>query len=124
MSPTTLRCTVDGPVATITLARPERMNAFNATMHAELRDALDQCEGDDTVRVVVLTGEGRAFSSGQDLTVDLTRDAQHIGNAHGLLQDAAQSLVDRTCGVRLELHLVTNRFAHQYAGVRERVQFT
>ncbi|MBD2749795.1 enoyl-CoA hydratase/isomerase family protein [Microvirga sp. BT688] len=76
MSPTTLRCTVDGTVATITLARPDKMNAFNATMHAELRDALDQCERDETVRVVVLTGEGRAFSSGQDLTVDLTRDAE------------------------------------------------
>ncbi|MCC2651319.1 MAG: hypothetical protein K0Q60_1482, partial [Microvirga sp.] len=74
MSPTTLRCTVDGPVATITLARPDKMNAFNATMHAELRDALDQCERDENVRVVVLTGEGRAFSSGQDLTVDLKRD--------------------------------------------------
>jgi 2-(1,2-epoxy-1,2-dihydrophenyl)acetyl-CoA isomerase len=76
MSPTTLRCTVDGPVATITLARPERMNAFNAAMHADLRDALDQCEQDGAVRVVVLTGEGRAFSSGQDLTVDLKRDEE------------------------------------------------
>ena len=76
MSPTTLRCTVDGSVATITLARPERMNAFNAAMHAELRDALDACERDEAVRVVVLTGEGRAFSSGQDLTVDLKRDDQ------------------------------------------------
>jgi 2-(1,2-epoxy-1,2-dihydrophenyl)acetyl-CoA isomerase len=76
MSPTTLRCTVDGPVATITLARPERMNAFNAAMHADLRDALDQCEQDESVRVVVLTGEGRAFSSGQDLTVDLKRDEE------------------------------------------------
>ena len=76
MSPTTLRCTVDGPVATIMLARPERMNAFNAAMHADLRDALDQCERDESVRVVVLTGEGRAFSSGQDLTVDLKRDEE------------------------------------------------
>jgi 2-(1,2-epoxy-1,2-dihydrophenyl)acetyl-CoA isomerase len=76
MSPTTLRCTVDGSVATITLARPERMNAFNAAMHADLRDALDQCERDESVRVVVLTGEGRAFSSGQDLTVDLKRDEE------------------------------------------------
>lgn len=76
MSPTTLRTIVDGPVATITLARPERMNAFNAAMHAELREALDQCERDEAVRIVVLTGEGRAFSSGQDLTVDLKRDEQ------------------------------------------------
>ena len=63
MSPTTLRCTVDGPVATITLARPDKMNAFNATMHAELREALDNCEREEAVSVVVLTGEGRAFSS-------------------------------------------------------------
>ena len=50
------------------------MNAFNATMHAELREALDSCEREEAVSVVVLTGEGRAFSSGQDLTEDLTRD--------------------------------------------------
>ena len=74
MSPTTLRCTIDGPVATITLARPDKMNAFNDVMHAELREALDACERDEALRVVVLTGEGRAFSSGQDLTVDLKRD--------------------------------------------------
>jgi len=74
MSPTTLHSTIDGPVGTIMLARPDKMNAFNDVMHAELREALDAFEGDETVRVVVLTGEGRAFSSGQDLTVDLKRD--------------------------------------------------
>lgn len=76
MNPTTLRCTIDGPVATITLARPDKLNALNGTMHAELRETLDACERDETVRVVVLTGEGRAFSSGQDLTEDLPRDEQ------------------------------------------------
>ncbi len=76
MSLTTLRCAITGSVATITLARPEKMNALNATMHAELRETLDRCERDETVRVVVLTGEGRAFSSGQDLTEDLPRDAR------------------------------------------------
>lgn len=76
MSLTTLRCTTDGPVATIALARADKLNALNATMHAELRQTLDRLEQDDTVRVVVLTGEGRAFSSGQDLTEDLPRDAQ------------------------------------------------
>jgi 2-(1,2-epoxy-1,2-dihydrophenyl)acetyl-CoA isomerase len=45
-------------------------------MHADLRAALDACEADEAVRVVVVTGEGRAFSSGQDLTVDLDRDAE------------------------------------------------
>jgi 2-(1,2-epoxy-1,2-dihydrophenyl)acetyl-CoA isomerase len=61
--------TADG-VATITLARPERLNAFTSVMHAELRRALDAAESDDAVRCVVLTGEGRAFSAGQDLTED------------------------------------------------------
>ena len=75
MSPTTLRLARAGAVATITLARPDTLNAFNATMHAELREALEACAGDDAVRVVVLTGEGRAFSSGQDLTETLARGA-------------------------------------------------
>ncbi len=76
MSLTTLRCTIEGKVATIALARPDKLNALNATMHAELRETLDRCEQDEAVKVVVLTGEGRAFSSGQDLTEDLPRDAQ------------------------------------------------
>ena len=71
----TLRFSKAGAVATIALARPEKLNALTATMHAELRLCLDTCESDEAVRVVVLTGEGRAFSSGQDLTEDLPRDA-------------------------------------------------
>ena len=74
MSFSMIRLTKDGRVATITLARPEKLNALTAGMHAELRGALDRCESDDGVRVVVLTGEGRAFSSGQDLTEELPRD--------------------------------------------------
>lgn len=76
MSLTTLRLSTIGPVATIALARPDKLNALNAVMHAELRETLDLCGRDEAVRVVVLTGEGRAFSSGQDLTEDLPRDAQ------------------------------------------------
>ena len=64
-----------GGVATITLHRPEKLNAFNAAMFAGIRDGMDRAEVDDTVRVLVFTGEGRAFSSGQDLTENLPRDA-------------------------------------------------
>jgi 2-(1,2-epoxy-1,2-dihydrophenyl)acetyl-CoA isomerase len=76
MSPTTLRLAADGPVGTISLARPDTLNAINATVHAELREALDRFEADGAIRVVVLTGEGRAFSSGQDLAADLPRDPE------------------------------------------------
>ena len=67
---TAIRTAAAEGVATITLARPERLNAFTTAMHAELRQALDAAERDEAVRCVVLTGEGRAFSAGQDLTED------------------------------------------------------
>ncbi len=71
---TRIRLDVSDGVAVVTLARPERLNAFDAAMHGELRAALDRAENDPEIAVLVLTGEGRAFSSGQDLTEDLPRD--------------------------------------------------
>jgi 2-(1,2-epoxy-1,2-dihydrophenyl)acetyl-CoA isomerase len=62
-----IRLDVAGSVATLALARPDRLNAINAATHPELRDALDRVESDKNVRCLVLTGEGRAFCSGQDL---------------------------------------------------------
>ena len=55
-------------VARITLNRPDRLNSFTAQMHAELRDALARVTGDGDARVLVLTGAGRAFCAGQDLS--------------------------------------------------------
>ncbi|GIW14103.1 MAG: enoyl-CoA hydratase [Tepidiforma sp.] len=53
-------------VATITLARPERLNAWTGRMHTEYRWCLQQAETDPAVRVIVVTGEGRAFCAGAD----------------------------------------------------------
>lgn len=59
---------VDESIATITLHRPERMNAFTDVMMRELIDAFDQVDADDDVRVVIVTGAGeRAFCAGADL---------------------------------------------------------
>ncbi|MFJ5304331.1 enoyl-CoA hydratase-related protein [Streptomyces sp. NPDC088350] len=57
----------DGAVLRLTLARPDRLNALGTTGFADLADAVDVADTDDGVRVVVLTGEGRAFCSGADL---------------------------------------------------------
>jgi 2-(1,2-epoxy-1,2-dihydrophenyl)acetyl-CoA isomerase len=76
MSETTLRTERTGAVARLVLARPGKLNALTANLHAELRSALESLAADDQVRVVVLTGEGRAFSAGQDLTETLPRDEQ------------------------------------------------
>lgn len=55
-------------VATITLSRPEQLNAYTPQMGAELLDALDLADTDDEVRVLVLTGAGRAFCAGADVS--------------------------------------------------------
>jgi 2-(1,2-epoxy-1,2-dihydrophenyl)acetyl-CoA isomerase len=55
-------------VAQLTLNRPEKLNAFNRSMAMELQDQLLVCDEDDSVRAVLLTGSGRAFCSGQDLS--------------------------------------------------------
>lgn len=56
-----------GGVLSLTLNRPERLNAFNEEMHLALRAALERARDDDTVRAVLLTGAGRGFCAGQDL---------------------------------------------------------
>jgi 2-(1,2-epoxy-1,2-dihydrophenyl)acetyl-CoA isomerase len=62
-----LRCTSEDGVATITLNRPDVYNALNDEITFELQDALKAVSKDESARVVVLTGEGKAFCSGQDL---------------------------------------------------------
>ena len=59
---------IDGPVATITLDREGKLNAFTATMMTELIAAFDQTDADDAVRAVIVTGRGRAFCAGADLS--------------------------------------------------------
>jgi 2-(1,2-epoxy-1,2-dihydrophenyl)acetyl-CoA isomerase len=54
-------------VATITLNRPERLNAFTQGLHTDLRDALGRVRDDRSVRVLIVTGAGRGFCAGQDL---------------------------------------------------------
>jgi enoyl-CoA hydratase/carnithine racemase len=62
-----IRYDVADRIATITLHRPERLNAFTARMAAELIEAFDRADADDDVKVVIVTGSGRAFCAGADL---------------------------------------------------------
>lgn len=72
----TLRYEKDGSLLTVTLNRPDAMNAFTPTMGQELEDALERADGDDGVRAIIFTGAGRAFCAGMDLSTD--------GNVFGL----------------------------------------
>ena len=64
--PAVLVSTADG-VMTVTLNRPDKLNAFVGAMHGLLREVMTQAEGDDAVRALLLTGAGRGFCAGQDL---------------------------------------------------------
>lgn len=68
MSDTTVLYETAEGVATVTLNRPGKLNAFNIRMHGELMEALGRAEEDKSVRALVLTGAGGAFSAGQDLS--------------------------------------------------------
>lgn len=74
----TVTVTSAGPVRTLRLDRPEKLNALDESIRTGLADALTELEDDPSVRVVVLEGAGRAFSAGADLT----------GAAYGDLRDA------------------------------------
>jgi 2-(1,2-epoxy-1,2-dihydrophenyl)acetyl-CoA isomerase len=60
--------TLDAGVARLTLNRPDRLNSFNEAMHAEVRDAMGKVKSDASARVLLLTGAGRGFCAGQDLS--------------------------------------------------------
>jgi enoyl-CoA hydratase/carnithine racemase len=64
----TIRLEVEDGIATLTLNRPDKLNAFNTQMMQEMIAAFDQTDADDSVRVVIVTGAGRAFCAGADLS--------------------------------------------------------
>jgi enoyl-CoA hydratase/carnithine racemase len=74
-------------VRTLTLDRPEALNAFNEALYDQLTEALLEAASDPSVAVVLLTGEGRAFSAGTDLTemAERTLNPDFVPGAHGFL---------------------------------------
>lgn len=76
----------DDGILTLTLDRPDQLNAFTVTMAEELVDAYDRAGADDDVRAVVVTGRGRAFCAGMDLSVE--------GNVFGLDESLQPTMAD------------------------------
>jgi enoyl-CoA hydratase/carnithine racemase len=94
MSYEQLHYEVNDQVLTITLNRPDRLNAFTATMADELIDAIDRADTDDDVRAVVLTGAGRGFCAGADL------------QSGGTTFDYADGVAHRDTGGRVSLRIL------------------
>ena len=64
----TIKYEVAEQILTITLNRPDKLNAFNAAMQKEMIDAFDAADKDDNIRAIIVTGAGRAFCAGADLS--------------------------------------------------------
>jgi enoyl-CoA hydratase/carnithine racemase len=85
---------VKGHIALISLNRPERLNALSASMTEGMAVALTEAQHDDNVRVVVITGKGRGFCSGQDL------QARSLAEGRGLPDGQEPTIADRRYNIR------------------------
>lgn len=78
MEYTQIRCQTSDHIFTLTLNRPEKLNAFNSIMCKEIVDALVRADKDDDIKVIIVTGAGRAFCSGLDLSPESKNTAWRI----------------------------------------------
>ncbi|MEL6212744.1 MAG: enoyl-CoA hydratase/isomerase family protein, partial [Pseudomonadota bacterium] len=91
---------VDAGVCTLTLNRPEALNAFSPALLIALIDALDHAAQDENVRVIVLEGAGRAFSAGVDLKI-LQGQSFVAGRVGDVFDGAAMTVTDKIRSTRL-----------------------
>ncbi|MDO6964628.1 enoyl-CoA hydratase/isomerase family protein [Rhizobium alvei] len=81
MSSGTVKITLEGPVAILTLSRPEKLNALDLDMLSALSSAADEIEANPAVRAAILTGEGKGFSAGGDIKAWAGMQPQEFGHA-------------------------------------------
>lgn len=84
---------IAGGVATITLNRPEKLNSFTAQMHAELKQAMQIIQTDRAVRALMITGAGRGFCAGQDLSERINPEGANTGDPGSSLEKNYNPLV-------------------------------
>jgi 2-(1,2-epoxy-1,2-dihydrophenyl)acetyl-CoA isomerase len=103
--------TNDGALSTITLNRPEKLNAFTGTMREDLLEALRACEADSGVRVVVITGAGRAFCAGGDVEAMSALQKNGDTAAFRRLLDAGRDIVLQIAGMSRPVIAAVNGIA-------------
>ncbi|MEY2631411.1 MAG: hypothetical protein RIR00_65 [Pseudomonadota bacterium] len=108
----TIRLELADGIARLTLNRPDKLNSFTETMHAELRLALDAVQADPAVRVLVLTGAGRAFSAGQDLADPAMQQVDgHMPDIGNVVERNYKPLVLRLANLKVPTIAAVNGIA-------------
>lgn len=110
MELTSIRLEVAGPVAVVTLARPDKLNALSQTVVAELIDVVEKLAADASVRALVLAGDGRMFSAGAD--VEEFRDAFGAGQVDPAATEAESRVGTRLTGALAAPELITIAAVH------------
>ena len=88
----------NGAIRTITLNRPKAFNSFDSEMGAAFQTALDEAGKDDSVRCIVIKGEGRAFCAGQDLKEVTAPDAP---NFKVIVEETYNQSIRRICSIKV-----------------------
>ena len=104
----------EGPVATLTLNRPQALNSFTRRMHRDLWAALDRVEADKSIRALVLTGAGRGFCAGADLSEFDFRegpDIMHRADPGPVIEQAFNPTTRRLTAVRVPTICAVNGVA-------------
>ena len=107
MSYNTLTYAVEAGIATVTLNRPDKLNAFNRDMMTELIDAFDKTDADDAVRAVIVTGAGRGFCAGADLSAGgktFDYEARNAGKSSAAVPMSDDSVRDGGGRVTLRIY--------------------
>ena len=108
----TVKLTIDGAVATITMNRPEVLNAMTTQLGVDIRDALKVVRRNETIKVLVLTGEGKAFCAGGDMDEVLRVNADPI-----LAHRAVKAILDCIEEIRtLDIPVISRINGDAYGG--------
>ena len=81
-------------IATIKLNRPQVLNAMNKQLWLDLQEALEDSKNDESIKVLIITGEGRAFSTGADLKESKNRTLEAYRDYLRELQEASKKIID------------------------------
>jgi 2-(1,2-epoxy-1,2-dihydrophenyl)acetyl-CoA isomerase len=111
MSYNTIQFEVENGVAVLTLNRPEALNSFNDEMHAEVRDTLKTVRKEATIRCLVLTGSGRGFCAGQDLSDWAATPDQAVPDLGPLIENNYNPLVKSLMGLEMPVICAVNGVA-------------